>query len=40
MQVIFIETCIQSEEIVPHTYLDCIGIPNDENMEFDIELFF
>jgi hypothetical protein len=40
MQTVFIETVIQSENNVPHTYLDCIGVPNDIDNEVDIEVFF
>lgn len=29
MQVVFIETSIQSDKNIPHAYLDVIGIPND-----------
>ena len=40
MQTVFIETSISSDKFVPHAYLDCVGVPNDLESEFDIELYF
>lgn len=36
----FIETCIQSENTAPHTYIDFIGVPNDLELDVDLEVFF
>lgn len=40
MQTIFIETSIQFDNLAPHAYIDCVGVPNDLETDFDIELFF
>ncbi|CDW72355.1 UNKNOWN [Stylonychia lemnae] len=40
MTTVFIETSIQSEHNLPHAQIDCIGIPSDVEMEFDLEVYF
>eukprot|EP00347_Sterkiella_histriomuscorum_P024354 403331416 len=40
MSLVFIETSIQSENYLPHCQIDCVGIPNDLEMEFDLEVYF
>lgn len=40
MQTVFIETCIQSENEVPHAQIECVGVPDNTDNEFDIEIFF
>ena len=40
MTTVFIETSIKTEHSLPHAQIDWIGIPNDIEMEFDLEVYF